>query len=95
MGHVLGIADSAASRGDVGLTASPLPRLSLGDWAMDQLQPVLTGNPPNLTPADVTNRWGLLSEPWVFVVDRGGIVRGSFALIFSDAELSAALDKVR
>jgi hypothetical protein len=60
-----------------------------------QLQPVLTGNPPNLTPADVTNRWGLLSEPWVFVVDRGGIVRGSFALIFSDAELTAALDKVK
>ena len=60
-----------------------------------QLQPVLTGNPPNLTPTDLTNRWGLLSEPWVFVVDRDGIVRGSFALIFSDAELSAALDKVR
>jgi hypothetical protein len=60
-----------------------------------QLQPVLTGNPPNLTPADVTNRWGLLSEPWIFVVDRDGIVRGSFALIFSDAELSAALDKVK
>jgi hypothetical protein len=60
-----------------------------------QLQPVLTGNPPNLTPAEVTNRWGLLSEPWIFVVDRDGIVRGSFALIFSDAELSAALGKVR
>ena len=60
-----------------------------------QLQPVLTGNPPNLTPADVTNRWGLLSEPWVFVVDRDGIVRGSFALIFSDAELTAALDRVK
>jgi hypothetical protein len=60
-----------------------------------QLQAVLTGNPPNLTPADVTNRWGLLSEPWIFVVDRDGIVRGSFALIFSDAELTAALDKVR
>jgi hypothetical protein len=60
-----------------------------------QLQPVLTGNPPNLTPADVTNRWGLLSEPWVFVVDRDGIVRGSFALIFSDAELTATLDKVK
>jgi hypothetical protein len=60
-----------------------------------QLQPVLTGNPPNLTPADVTNRWGLLSEPWIFVVDRDGIVRGSFALIFSDAELSTALDKVK
>jgi hypothetical protein len=60
-----------------------------------QLQPVLTGNPPNLTPADVTTRWGLLSEPWIFVVDRDGIVRGSFALIFSDAELSAVLDKVK
>ena len=42
LAHVLGIADSAASQGEVGLTASPLPRLSLGDWAMDQLQPVLT-----------------------------------------------------
>jgi hypothetical protein len=60
-----------------------------------QLQPVLTGNPPNLTPADVTNRWGLLSEPWVFVVDRDGIVRGSFALIFSGAELSAVLEAVK
>ena len=60
-----------------------------------QLQPVLTGDPPNLTPTDTSNRWGLLSEPWIFVVDRNGIVRGSFELIFSDAELTAALDGVR
>jgi hypothetical protein len=60
-----------------------------------RLQPVLTGNPPNLTPTDVTNRWGLLSEPWIFVVDRNGTVRGSFALIFGDAELTAALDAVK
>jgi hypothetical protein len=36
-----------------------------------------------------------LSEPWVFVVDRQGIVRGSFGLIFSDAELTGALDAVK
>jgi hypothetical protein len=59
-----------------------------------QLQPVLTGNPANLTPTDATNTWGLLTEPWVFVVDRQGVVRGSFELIFSDAELTAALKAV-
>ncbi len=48
-----------------------------------------------LVPTVVTTQWGLLSEPWVFVVDRGGIVRGSFELIFSDAELTAALDAVK
>jgi hypothetical protein len=48
-----------------------------------------------LIPTETTVQWGLLSEPWVFVVDRGGIVRGSFELIFSDAELTAALDAVR
>ncbi|HJW20962.1 MAG TPA: hypothetical protein VJ506_00885 [Candidatus Limnocylindrales bacterium] len=48
-----------------------------------------------LIPTDVTTQWGLLSEPWLFVVDRTGIVRGSFELIFSDAELTAALDAVK
>jgi hypothetical protein len=49
----------------------------------------------NLVPTAVTNEWGLLSEPWVFVVDRQGIVRSSLELIFSDAELTAALDAVK
>ena len=57
------------------------------------LQPVMTNS--NLTPTSVTNAWGLSSEPWVFVVDRQGIVRGSFGLIFSDAELTGALDTVK
>ena len=57
------------------------------------LQPVMTNN--NLTPTSVTNTWGLSSEPWVFVVDRQGIVWSSFGLIFSDAELTAALDGVK
>lgn len=59
------------------------------------LQPVLDaqGYP---TPTKVTDgEWHLTSEPAVFVVDRQGIVTGSFDLIFSDEELTAALDAVK
>ncbi|HEV8280453.1 MAG TPA: hypothetical protein VGQ02_01230 [Candidatus Limnocylindrales bacterium] len=59
-----------------------------------QLQPVLTGDPPQLTPTAATNEWRLPTEPWVFVVDRDGIVTASFMLIFSDEELEAALKAV-
>ena len=59
-----------------------------------QLQPVLTGEPPQLTPAASLDEWGLLSEPWVFVVDRDGIVTASFMLIFGDEELEAAVSAV-
>jgi len=52
--------------------------------AGNQLQPVAT-----------TDEWHLLTEPNVFVVDRGGIVTANFELIFSDRELTAALDAVR
>jgi hypothetical protein len=58
------------------------------------LQPVLTGDPARLTPTAATNEWGLPTEPWVFVVDREGIVTDSFMLIFSDEELEAALSAV-
>lgn len=60
-----------------------------------QLQPVLSGDPPDLTATDATTKWGLLTEPFVFVVDRNGIVRSSLELIFSDAELTTALDAVK
>jgi hypothetical protein len=59
-----------------------------------QLQAALDSN-NSLVPTAVTNTWGLSSEPWVFVVDKDGIVRGSFGLIFSDAEITAALDAVK
>ena len=59
-----------------------------------QLQPVLTGDPPNLTPTAATTEWRLPTEPWVFVVDKNGIVTASFMLIFSDEELEAALKAV-
>jgi hypothetical protein len=59
-----------------------------------ELQAALDSN-NYLVPTAVTNSWGLSSEPWVFVVDKDGIVRGSFGLIFSDAEITAALDTVK
>ena len=43
----------------------------------------------------VTDEWHLVSEPVVYVVDRDGIVTAQFDLIFSDAELTAALDAVK
>jgi hypothetical protein len=57
-----------------------------------QLQPVLTGG--QLTPAEATNEWRLPTEPWVFVVDKDGIVTASYMLIFSDEELEAAITAV-
>jgi hypothetical protein len=51
--------------------------------------------PNGLQPVPVTTEWGLLFEPIVFVVDRQGIVQDVFALIFGDAELTAALDTVK
>lgn len=59
-----------------------------------QLQPVLTGDPSALTPAPATEAWRLLSEPWVFVVDRNGVVTASLMLIFGDEELEAAIAAV-
>jgi hypothetical protein len=48
-----------------------------------------------LQPVEATEAWHLVNEPTVYVVDRTGIVRGNFDLIFSDTELTAALDAVK
>ncbi len=52
--------------------------------ANGQLQPVAT-----------TEEWRLVNEPTVYVVGRDGVVTANFELIFSDSELTAALDAVR
>ncbi|HET7181039.1 MAG TPA: hypothetical protein VFI15_02295 [Candidatus Limnocylindrales bacterium] len=39
--------------------------------------------------------WKLVSEPHVYVVNKDGIITADFELIFSDAELTAALDAVK
>jgi hypothetical protein len=59
-----------------------------------QLQAILDAG-QNLVTTSVTNAWGLTGEPWIFTVDRSGTITGSFELIFSDAELTAALDGIR
>jgi hypothetical protein len=60
-----------------------------------QLQPVLdNGSPPNLQPTDITTVWGLTSEPWIFAVDGKGLVRGSYELIASEAEIDAAIKTI-
>src|SRR5207249_3938744 len=46
------------------------------EYANDRLQPVLDAN-GQLQATDVTNAWGLLTEPWVFVGDRHGILRAA------------------
>jgi hypothetical protein len=49
-----------------------------------------------LQPTAVTNdEWHLVTEPVVYVVNRDGVVTAQFDLIFSDAELTAALDAVK
>ena len=58
-----------------------------------QLQPVLDQD-NGLQATDVTNQWGLLTEPWIFAVDRAGIVRGSYEVAVSDAELDAVLAEI-
>ncbi len=58
-----------------------------------QLQPALDANGA-LQATEFTNQWGLLTEPWIFAVDRDGIVRGSYELIVSDAELDAVLAEI-
>jgi hypothetical protein len=53
-----------------------------------QLQPVLTDSGA-LTPTDISDQWGLLSEPWTFAVDRNGVVQGSYEVLASQQELDA------
>ncbi|HUQ43568.1 MAG TPA: hypothetical protein VM451_04035 [Candidatus Limnocylindria bacterium] len=43
----------------------------------------------------VTDGWHLFNEPAVYVVDKTGTVTASFELIFSDDELTTALDAVK
>jgi len=58
------------------------------------LQPVLDAG-GNLQSIPAVLEWGILSEPWVFVVDRNGIVTASFEGIVSVDELKAAASAVK
>jgi len=58
-----------------------------------QLQPVLDAN-GQLQATPTTNEWGLYFEPWMFAVDRDGIVRGSYEVAMSDQELADVLQVI-
>jgi len=58
-----------------------------------QLQPLLDAN-GQLQAATTTNEWGLYFEPWMFAVDRDGIVRGSFEVAMSDQEVTDILQVI-
>ena len=47
-----------------------------------------------LQATDVTDAWGLYTEPWIFAVDGSGIVRGSYGLIATEDELTKAIAKI-
>jgi hypothetical protein len=59
-----------------------------------QLQPVLDAS-GNLQATPVTKEWGLYFEPWIYAVDGKGIVRGSYEVAMSDAELATVLDEIK
>lgn len=48
-----------------------------------------------LIPTDAVFAWGLLSEPWVFVVDRAGVVTASYEGVVGTDELRSALDALK
>jgi hypothetical protein len=64
------------------------------EYTGGRLQPVLDAS-GQLQVTDTTRAWGILSEPWTYVVDRDGIVRGSFEMVASADELKAAIASVR
>jgi hypothetical protein len=64
------------------------------EYTGTQLQPVLsTSN--QLQAVDAVLAFGIVSEPWAFVVDGKGIVRGSFEGVVSPEELKAAIAAAR
>lgn len=57
-------------------------------------EPDFVPNAAHLAPA-VTEEWyHLPSEPWVFVIDRSGLIAGRFEGVMDDAELAAVLGKI-
>lgn len=58
------------------------------------LQPVLDAN-GQLQSIPAVLQWGILSEPYVFVVDRNGIVTAEFEGVVSVDEITAAAEAVK
>jgi hypothetical protein len=58
-----------------------------------RLQPVRDAQ-GQLQPVDAVNQFKLLSEPWIFTIDRDGVIRGSFEGVVGTDELKAAIARI-
>jgi len=58
-----------------------------------RLQPVLDAK-GQLQSVPAVDEWKILTEPWIFTVDGGGIVRGSFEGVASEQELGDAVKAI-
>jgi len=83
----------AIAKGEPGMTFINVEPYKM-TFTDGHLQPVLDAQ-GYLQPTDVTTAWGLPTEPWIFVVDRNGTVRGSWSTVVSATELTAAIDSVK
>jgi hypothetical protein len=81
------VKEIAAAHSDVTFINVEPYQLELVDG---QLQPVLSES-SQLQTVPATDAYGLQTEPFVFVVGSDGIVEASFELIFTPAEIEAAL----
>jgi hypothetical protein len=63
------------------------------EFVDDRLQPVLSSD-NLLQTVPAADAYGLLTEPFVFVVDGDGKVSASFELLFTPDEMAAALEEV-
>ncbi len=61
------------------------------DYVDGELQARLTPD-QQLEPVPASDAYGLVTEPWLFVIDETGKVTASFETIFTDEELLAAID---
>ncbi len=82
----------AASKSAPGVTFINVEPYKLA-YANDQLQPVLDAQ-RQLQPVEAVDKFGILSEPWIFIVDRTGKVTASFEGVVGSDELAAALKAV-
>jgi hypothetical protein len=83
----------AVAKGEPGMTFINVEPYEL-TFTDGRLQPVLSAD-NQLRATATTNAWGILSEPWVYVVDGNGIVKGSFEAVVGADELKAAIATVR
>ncbi len=64
------------------------------DFVDGRLQPKLDAN-NQLQLAPAAQAFRIVSEPWIYVVDRKGVIVGSFEAIATDGELRAAIEEAR